>query len=279
MNNVSITPEQINRYKKCENDLEKLNYYFTNDEKGTAINDESIFMKSYANLQTSFYNAINNNEYETLILLVGFSIQPLVLSTSVIKPKKVYLLFSDETSKNCNIIQSWIEKFFTAKELTAPKFIGSDSWDNNASVYKVDSSDPEDIYKKILKIIQIEKANGKIAIDITGGKKTMVSGAFTAASITNTDAYYVDFENYDGANPVPGTEFLRLQKNPVDNLMTGLKSIFDEIKSQNRITKDALEKSDEFKDVYSLLLKYEIVIDKNEYSQGDFFIHNDFQQE
>jgi len=226
MSEYKITPEQLDKYKKCINDECKYKYYFTNDEKGENINDESIFVKSYEHLKNTLSEEIAKKRYSTLILLVGFSIQPLVLSISVLKPKKVYLLYSKETNKYCDKIQNWTEKFFIKNKENVPSFLGKDEWGKSGSQYKVESSNPADTYHKILLIV--EKDNDGSAIDITGGKKTMVSGAFSLASLKNIDTYYVDFDEYDGSNPKPGTEILKLQENPNEQPRSKLRGILIE---------------------------------------------------
>jgi len=47
-------------------------------------------------------------------------------------------------------------------------------------------------------------------VDISGGKKSMVSGSQLAANIFGFDVYYVDFEEFDikQRRPVHGTEFI-----------------------------------------------------------------------
>lgn len=229
-----IASEQLRTYKTLTGDDEKYMYYFTNNAEGNDINDineKSIFYQSYLELEKKLIEEIKSKNYHTLILLVGFSIQPLVLSISVLKPKKVYLLFSKETKENCSKIMKWVDKFtqFINLEGESIEFVGKDSWVDPKCQYLVDSSDPSDTYNKILNIINNEKTNGPIAIDITGGKKTMVSGAFTAAAITDTDALYVDFSDYDGANPIPGTEFIQLQTNPLDVFLKNVQAALNSL--------------------------------------------------
>lgn len=240
-----ITNAQLGTYKKLISDIEKYNYYFTNDTDGQNIIEDSLFYQSYLKLEQGLKEEIKSKKYNTLILLVGFSVQPLVLSISVLKPKKVYLLFSNETKHNCSIIYNWSTKSFEIfkkenKNINIPEFIGCNNWEDDNCEYLINSSEPNDTYKKILSIIENEKSYGKIAIDITGGKKTMVSGAFIAASMTGTDALYVDFGDYDGSNPVPGTEFLRLQKNPITDFLANISTIFGYIKQGGWISKEVL---------------------------------------
>ncbi|HOJ19696.1 MAG TPA: hypothetical protein PLT92_14125 [Ignavibacteriaceae bacterium] len=239
-----IEQDQINIYKKLIGDDEKYNYYFTNKTDGEDLSRDSLFYKSYLQLNVRLTEEIKSEYYNTLILLVGFSVQPLVLSISILKPNKVYLLFSNETKQNCSTIMKWTKKFYTLGEIANEvKFAGCDSWHNIDCKYLINSSDPDDTYKKILDIVNNEKINGPIAIDITGGKKTMVSGAFIAASMTGTDALYVDFGDYDGNNPVPGTEDIKLQKNPITEFVSRISKIFSNIQSGQWISKKDLNEN------------------------------------
>jgi len=75
-----------------------------------------------------------------------------------------------------------------------------------------------DIYAKIKEAIQhIDPSEG--AVDITGGKKVMSSGAAIAGAYLGLDVLYLDSFEYDPKTklPVPGKEQLLR----IDNLFTG----------------------------------------------------------
>jgi len=61
---------------------------------------------------------------------------------------------------------------------------------------EVESGNPADIFKKLSKWLKSHK-DFDIAVDCTGGKKPMDSGASYAASFFELPAYYVDFDDYD----------------------------------------------------------------------------------
>jgi len=87
-------------------------------------------------------------------------------------------------------------------------------------------ADPVETFKQIKKVIdnvrKQVRGNTKIALDLTGGKKTMIGGGFTAGSIYSLapkcDMFYVDSSEYnpDRGAPKPGTEFLSRLDNPYD---------------------------------------------------------------
>lgn len=231
-----IPEEQLKRFEGISHPKDKINYYFTDRGKGETVDENSIFIKSYEELSKRMPDDIRGR-YKTHILLVGFSIQPIVLSISAIQAERILFLFSEDTKPKCYEIVEWIKKiedyFQRNRKVT---FIGVDNWHEDSSPYLVDSSDPEDTYNRINEIIKSENKNGfdlsEIALDITGGKKTMVSGAFTAAAISGIDTYYIDFAVYEKDKPEPGTEFLRRLNNPIDFFIKNLKSIFLELNNK-----------------------------------------------
>lgn len=142
---------------------------------------------------------------KVLVQLVGFSIAPLLLSALAIRPTdRLILLYSKETEKKYKntYYQLLVENEFNV-------VIEDDS-----RLCLVDSTKPSDIYEKIE--ITVGKFNPKdIAIDITGGKKSLISAAFITASIKDYAIYYVDHEEYlpGETTPLPGTEYLTLLPN------------------------------------------------------------------
>ena len=82
---------------------------------------------------------------------------------------------------------------------------------------KIGGSDVVEIYEKVKK--QYEEWNihpMKLAMDITGGKKSMVSGAAMAGAVLGADIYYVDSREFlqEFRKPKPGSEYLNLLENP-----------------------------------------------------------------
>ncbi|MCB9610306.1 MAG: hypothetical protein H6716_27205 [Polyangiaceae bacterium] len=70
----------------------------------------------------------------------------------------------------------------------------------------VDPASPADVFRKLLGWFQ-QNPGKRCAIDCTGGKKPMDSGAAHAASFYGLPAYYLDFDNYDPVlrRPLPWT--------------------------------------------------------------------------
>ncbi|MDE0042452.1 MAG: hypothetical protein OXT74_10480, partial [Candidatus Poribacteria bacterium] len=160
--------------------------------------------------------------YDVGIFLIGFSSLPIVLSVAEIQPhEQIYFLFSSDTDETRFEIADRIKVMLpdcselidrVANSVLCPDF-----------ALKIDEpSDPVDTFKLIKKVIDKVGANKRVALDITGGKKTMIGGGFTAGSILgiadSIHMFYIDSLEYDqhrGA-PIPGTEFLSLLENPYD---------------------------------------------------------------
>lgn len=156
-------------------------------------------------------------KYDVGIFLVGFSTLPIVLSLAEIHPtKEIYFLYSKET-------EPMLQEIANRINVMRPTYLPS------VSVKKEEikrSSDPVQTFKRIKEIID-KVGDKRIALDLTGGKKTMLGGGFTGGAIlglanstrsSDCDMFYVDSLEYNPQTraPMPGTEFLNLLKNPYD---------------------------------------------------------------
>lgn len=169
---------------------------------------------------------------DILIQLVGFSIEPLLLSTLTIQPKeKLFLIYTKETVKD---YKNPLCKYLEEKGLQTREIIDK-FYMNGKNMCIVDSSRPGDILKVIIGII-CENKGKDIAIDITGGKKSMVSEAFFTSTVFDLTMYYVDYEEYLKTTPFPGTEFLSKLPNP-----KGYNYLKDKIK-ELKLNKEAVDK-------------------------------------
>ncbi len=142
--------------------------------------------------------------YEALIMTVGTTPQPLILTLEAVRPGKVFFLYTSETEKVVRKIISEVD-FLRDHEVQYDR-------------QRVDPDDPEDIYAKIGARWQEWSREGELrcALDNTGGKKSMVSAAAAAANFLGIDLLYVDHEEYlpELRTPKPGTEYLTCLPNP-----------------------------------------------------------------
>ena len=172
--------------------------------------------------------------YDVGIFLVGFSSLPIVLSIAEVQPcQKIYFIHSNDTVTKCDEIITRFEEMLEDPPDSFCRLI--DPCDAALLIARVqaadrretaDPSDPVSTFQQIKDIIDDVRRcfgdNAQIALDLTGGKKTMIGGGFTAGSIyfvsSKCNMFYVDSSEYDpdfGA-PKPGTEFLNRLDNPYD---------------------------------------------------------------
>lgn len=171
------------------------------------------------------------NSCDVLILLVGFSIEPLLQSICVWKPKKVMLLVNkaygtdseDNTRRGedfAKIVQELID--YLAEIPASITFYNNNKINNRASSKQIEirhpfileSDEPKNVFRQALEIVkkQNETPLNKIVIDITGGKKTMVTGSYLFAAFANINISYVDFDDdaYDPDKSSPYGDAFRI---------------------------------------------------------------------
>lgn len=174
--------------------------------------------------------------YNIGIFLVGYSSLPIVLSLAEIQPtEQIYFLYSSDTREYLGKISDRLFKMLNGSNDELSALVTYTVLHNlDQSALEINApSDPVSTFKRIKEIIDsIEESEDKrIALDITGGKKTMIGGGFTAGAIWASrwsaaakelvpfcDMYYIDSKEYDPnhGRPVPGTEFLSQLENPYD---------------------------------------------------------------
>ena len=160
--------------------------------------DEHIFLF----VKEAFINKPENRpnkKYDALILTVGLSPEPLILSILSTKPKRVGLLYTPETEKFLPRIQK--ETGLTLDQLDKRE---------------IDGSNVIEMYEAIMTLYTDWGSPANVAVDITGGKKSMVSGAAMAGAVLGADIYYVDTNHFNRelGKPEPGSEYLSLLDNP-----------------------------------------------------------------
>lgn len=174
--------------------------------------------------------------YDVGIFLVGFSSLPIALSLAEIQPsQEIYFLYSsgpDGTRDTCYDIADRMQAMLNGQNgfatlIKRVEEIALDIQEDNELGYGlevVNPSDPVETFKRIKEVIN-KVGDKRIALDLTGGKKTMIGGGFTAGSILDfadsikdagCDMFYIDSLKYDSrrGSPTPGTEFLTRLDNP-----------------------------------------------------------------
>lgn len=123
----------------------------------------------------------------TLVFIVGFSLEPLLLSICLIKPERVMLvlnkMYGQETGKSrYRSIVELTKKIRDIHPVQIEEFLGTLTGDG-----------PNEVFDYLQTRC---KGYKDLIIDVTGGKKSMVSGAFLYAAYNGTKITYVDFDRY-----------------------------------------------------------------------------------
>ncbi len=191
-NNVErLTKEYWDSFEPLQID-EAMRWYICESHK--ELGDKSLLEAEleYARGKGS----ITAQSCKTLVLLVGFSLEPLLQSICVYKPQKVILLLNQQgyppeewhvfAGHITEAIGRLIKKGLLAQ---APQIPGEDG----ESGYPVED-DPSAVFQKLVEALHDET---DVVIDVTGGKKSMVSGAYLYAAYAGARISYVDFDEYD----------------------------------------------------------------------------------
>ncbi len=133
-----------------------------------------------------------------LISLVGMSPEPVILTIKTLKPDEVLFLYTKDSR---NVLDPIIER----TGLKISQFLHRN----------IESSRTEDVYIQIRDYLK-DKSAHEVAIDISGGKKSMVGGAAQAAAILGCQIFYVDTNDFrkEWRRPFPGSETLVFLENP-----------------------------------------------------------------
>jgi len=215
-----------------------LNYFGINENGEGFIIDtsdlEHYFLQSLSLFKITLQKQINRENigipflekplnYDALITIIGFSPEPLLHTILALAPEKVYPVATDEsadyykvslnpkTKKRDGYLQYFntiIQYYKESNQIIILEPI-------KRTVASIGSLDAFKRVKEIIQEIRNTNNYARIAIDITGGKKSADVAAFLTAAIENKiDIFYTDFEQYNEGKPKCGTEFLNKLDNP-----------------------------------------------------------------
>lgn len=138
--------------------------------------------------------------YTHLILPVGLSPEPLIISILILRPKKVYFLYTKDSEK-------YLDRIVKDTNLRISQI----------SQDEINETNVPEIYKKVKAIYEKWEKPERVAVDITGGKKSMVGGCSLAGSVIGARIFYIDSKfNTEFKKPDPGSEKLMILDNPYD---------------------------------------------------------------
>lgn len=144
---------------------------------------------------------MKSEEVEYIIMSVGTSYEPLVLTLSLFKPRKILFLYTSET-------ECMIDKIVNMCKLSAGQY----------SKKKVSQTSSLDVYREIKNAYIEWNMPEKLYIDFTGGTKSMSAAAAMAGAMVDVQLFYVSNENYlnDFRKPYPGSERMCFIANPYE---------------------------------------------------------------
>lgn len=156
---------------------------------------------------------------ELLISVLGLSWQPSCLLASWMQPKQVLLIGTKESfdSVKDEKFKDRLLRFCQAARTTEEA--GPALALKDISTVEVRSEDEVEIYEAVKKFLAEHPGDPRrVAIDVTGGKKSMGMAAGLAGFLVGCPLVYVDYLGYSNRIPTAGTEYPRLLSNPLEVL-------------------------------------------------------------
>jgi hypothetical protein len=139
-----------------------------------------------------------------LVLLVGFSVEPLLQAIWAYEPENILLLLNKQYGDPADggkrgadfggMVKRLIENHLATKTSQICRPVVD---------WEVVDAGPVPVFQKLLEKVT---ATEGVVIDITGAKKSMVAGAFLYAAYANVDVSYVDFDD-DAYDPEKGRPY------------------------------------------------------------------------
>ena len=146
--------------------------------------------------------------YEGVISLLGFTPETVILSYKILEPKKLIVLYTPET-------KAGLDRVYKYSGISLESFFHEE--------FHHDSEHIDDIYLALKYALSRFSPGDRIAIELTGGKKTMGSQLSIAAGILEestkikVDVCYIDYDKYlpKYRKPLPESTRLLLIENPL----------------------------------------------------------------
>ena len=147
--------------------------------------------------------------FKAMVSVLGLSWQPVALMTAWASPEHLLLLGTKE-SLGLKVGEESISAIISRlAQLPLDRIERK----------QVDDKEEQEIYRAVIDFIKHHHLRPQeIAVDPTGGKKSMSASAALAGFLTGARLVYVDYAEYEAQNRIPlaGTEYPRLLRNPLD---------------------------------------------------------------
>lgn len=146
--------------------------------------------------------AIEKADCDLLVLLVGYSMEPLLQAVCAFEPKEqIFLVLNkqyDQKGGGKVSGKRFGKRVQKVISLLPQSLLNRQSFSTN----EIDRAETADQPAAVFRLLQEKlkeplKSGKKIIIDITGAKKSMVAGAFLYAAYSGIPISYVDFDVYD----------------------------------------------------------------------------------
>lgn len=185
--------DNINKWKELSNSgkfAEAREFYYSD-----------LFPNVLDKFQSTYGRTVD--KVDTLFSILGFTPEPILLTQRALQPKKHVIFFTNKDEETNKEILGTIDKF-TVVDYNLVEF-GKEDFDT--------------IYETLKEQMKLYPSRN-YAIDITGGKKSMVASAAIFGRDYNFNILYVDFSQYDPnlRRPIPGSEKLNVVYSPDHNL-------------------------------------------------------------
>lgn len=157
----------------------------------------------YAKRRGAERRAEGSESPELMLLMVGYSPEPLLLSLAFHAPRRVVLLRSQGLKPEYleTLAQLWNRYH---------EDLGVPAWETVDATARTVRESPEELFQEVRRLVDIGgKEPSKMLLEITGAKKSMIAGAFLAAGFLDLRVSYVDFDNYDQVLRRPDPETCR----------------------------------------------------------------------
>lgn len=141
-----------------------------------------------------------NEKVKYLIVSVGTSYEPIVLTISLLKPERIHFLYTEQSEKTIDKVADFCGLKFSQVEKS-----------------RVVETESIDVYREIKECYMRWNKPEKVYVDFTGGTKAMSTAAAMAGSVIHLQMIYCGTNQYmtDFRKPYPGSERLYLISNPM----------------------------------------------------------------
>jgi hypothetical protein len=226
----SLGDDQENISKNTDSEKRITKYFGINaeyepDSKNFFESPFSKSLKAFRALSSIDYPTDEGDSCDLLISIVGFSLEPIMHTVLTLRPKKLLFIFSKESSL---VGSKDVNAFDRLQALIA---CHGDGYNPTLEQKILEVANAPHVFSVVRDAITKASSSDRIAIDVTGGKKSMDASAFLAASLFEEVAiYYVDYASYDTDKgfPVWGSEFLNKLENPYKVLGVGEEKLIKE---------------------------------------------------